>query len=804
MKQKNNDVVLWIDKCNDRKHIVDNNNNNKKKKKKKEKMVAASIVTGLNPMAVPLTLFIVQLLLIVVISRLLYYVLSYVQQPPVISEVITGILLGPSVLGISKAFSQNVFPASSLTVLNVIANVGLIFFMFMVGLEVDPTILKKNLKSSMIISLSSIILPFAMGIGLAAILYDKMVAEDEKLSFPLFCVFVGVAISITAFPVLARILTERGLMTSKVGVTSLAAASVDDVIAWILLAFVVSFANNLKTDGPDDARNRLSALWTFILLIGFIVLMFGPVRMGLAHIFRKYVKTESHKHQMVVALLMLMFMSAFYTEVIGVHAIFGAFILGVIVPRHDGFHHMLTERIQDVTTIVLLPLYFTFSGLRTKLNSIDSGVAGGCTVLIIVFACFGKIVGATFASRFCKNTWRESITVGFLMNTKGLVELIVLNIGYEIGILNQTLFSMFVVMALATTFMTTPAVYFIWTRWENRQSRVPMVPRAAGKFNILLYPTQVRLGSVMTAIAAAITSPKATSKKYKISSVYATEAIGDRPSTYFFNSLKNLPPAKREIYEAIQEEATTIGVVVKPIVMSSVDIASDIRHVAKTQWPDLVLMGWTRNDRGSEMTQSSTVMESFSNMGAQSADAPFYGKVIVNVLEHVKSAVGVVVDKGLDRFNKKHNILFPYSGQTYENDAITLVLKMARRSNITITILTNQVEQTRQKIVANEKLDINQFTINASDDPHQEALAKAKDQDADYWLVVVGLPREDSVRQEQLVTQSAHSLLIVHPSNQLLEIQNLGNGQLKMSCANLTSDSPQTIELPQLDHHNNQ
>ncbi|GAM27580.1 hypothetical protein SAMD00019534_107560, partial [Acytostelium subglobosum LB1] len=740
----------------------------------------SSIVNGLNPLADPLALFIVQLLLIVILSKLLAWVLSYLYQPPVISEVITGIILGPSVLGNSLAFKNNVFPASSLTTLNVIANIGLILFMFMIGLEVDPKLLKNNAKMSIIISLSSIILPFAMGVGLAAVLWNQLGATSPDISFGLFCVFVGVAISITAFPVLARILTERGLMQSKVGATSLAAASVDDVIAWILLAFVVSFANNIKNTGPQGIADKLGALWTFILLIGYFVFMMFPVRLTLIYIYRRFVKNEAQKHNFVVFLLMLMFMSAFYTEVIGVHAIFGAFVLGVVTPRIDALHLTIVERIQDVVTIILLPLYFTNSGLKTSLSSINSGVAGGCTILIIVVACIGKIGGATFAARYCNNTWRESITVGFLMNTKGLVELIVLNIGLQIGVLNQQTFTMFVVMALVTTFMTTPVVNFIYTRWVEKQSRMPMIPRQSGKFDMLLYPSNPRQGQAMTMVAGSIVSVTKP-KKYKVRSVYATESSGDRPSTYFFHNVSSLPPLQREVYQSVQSQSAIVGVSVKPVVMSSTDISTDICHIAKNAWPDLVLMGYTPEN--ADLTVS-------MNLRGDS----FYGRTIQKVLQNVRSAIGVVVDKGLDRFNKNHHILFSYTGAAYETDAITVLFKMARRNNINVTIITNHIDEVRNKIKESKKLDMERFLLIQSEDPHREIVERSTKEELEYWLVIVGVAREDAFRQEKLINTSTFSLLLVHPANSLLE-----QGGLPMERSISTINVPDISDV-QKDH----
>ncbi|KAF2072448.1 hypothetical protein CYY_006241 [Polysphondylium violaceum] len=720
-------------------------------------MVASSITNGLNPLASPLTLFIVQLLIIVIVSRVLNYILSYVKQPPVIAEVITGILLGPSVLSRAKAFQDNVFPvgtSTGFTVLNVIANIGLIFFMFMIGLEVDAGILKKNIRNSMIISLSSIILPFAMGIGLAAALFDTLAPAGHE--FGIFCVFVGVAISITAFPVLARILTERNLMHSKVGVISLAAASVDDVIAWILLAVVVSYAKN------TGSGSNLTALWTFLLLAAFIAFMFLPVRMALSYIYRNWVKTQAHKHNLIIVLLMCMFASAFFTEVIGVHAIFGAFILGVVVPREDSFHLLITERIETIVTIVLLPLYFTFSGLRTNLSSINSAMAGGLTIVIICVACIGKITGATLASKFCGNGWRESFTVGFLMNTKGLVELIVLNIGLDIGILDQTLFTMFVVMALVTTFITTPVVHFIWTKYqkEHGDQDVQMSTNHKGRFNILLYLAPSNIGNALVNIAGAIISPE-SAKKYNVKGIYPHESSDGRPSTYAFaHKPKSFPPAVKDNYDAVEAESKNVGIKIKPILVNSVDMYHDINVLNLNS--DLILLGASSN-------QSADKELSLGLSDNTSVFSSAFGKDISRVIENCKSSIGVVVDKGMDRFNRQHHLLFVYTGNEFEKESLEILLRMATRTNITVSVVSNCCNKVSEKVQQNG-LEASKFTFIESSDPHSQALSMVSSEN-DYWLAIMGSERENTMAHTTIIQQTTVSLLFVLPSSSYVRNQ---------------------------------
>jgi Kef-type K+ transport system membrane component KefB len=414
-----------------------------------------SIFDGQAPGHDALTLFIMQVLLIVVLCRTLAYLFGFLKQPPVIAEVIAGILLGPSAIGRSAVFENYLFAKSSLGILKTFADIGLIVFMFLVGLELDANILKRNARNSVLISVVAMVLPFGLGLAASLAVYNTQFEDGAQPPFSSFLLFVAVALSITAFPVLARILAETRMLDDRVGNIALSSAAVDDVVAWCLLALVVAIAR---------ATNPLTALWTFMALFGFIAFMLFGMRRLLIRVARKSRQNQSLKLHVIALFLGLMLLCAWFTEIIGVHSIFGAFLLGVITPRENRFALDITERIEDLVVILLLPLYFTYSGLNTDLGSINNALTGGLTVLIIVTACAGKIIGATLAAKFCKNTWRESFTVGILMNTKGLVELIVLNLGLQVGVLNQKIFTMFVVMAIVTTCITTPLVHFIYLR----------------------------------------------------------------------------------------------------------------------------------------------------------------------------------------------------------------------------------------------------------------------------------------------------------------------------------------------------
>ncbi|KAJ1951441.1 K(+)/H(+) antiporter [Linderina macrospora] len=415
-----------------------------------------SIISGRNPIeyttSSPLTLFIIQILIIICITRCLHLIFKRINQPTVISEILGGIMLGPTVLGRWTAFRSHVFPTASMVNLNLVANFGLVLFLFMVGLELDPKILKRNLHRSLAISVAGMVLPFGLGVATSYALFHMIEKEGSFVNFMLFC---GVAMAITAFPVLARILTEQNLLKTTVGSISISAAAIDDVVSWCLLALVIALTNN---------GSGLSALWVFLVGAGWTLFVLFVVRPVYTWYLRRNGCLQGREPSQMVLFVtfFLVLVSAYFTDIIGIHAIFGGFIIGVIVPHDGGFAIRVTEKIEDMVQIFFLPIYFALSGLNTNLSDLNDGKTWGLLILICFVAFFGKIVGCTLAAKWSKFSWRESLTIGFLMNCKGLVELIVLNIGLQAGVINTRIFTMMVVKALVTTFVTTPAVMWLY------------------------------------------------------------------------------------------------------------------------------------------------------------------------------------------------------------------------------------------------------------------------------------------------------------------------------------------------------
>ncbi|XP_011020326.1 PREDICTED: cation/H(+) antiporter 20 [Populus euphratica] len=414
---------------------------------------------GDNPLEHALPLLIVQTTLILVVSRLLAFLLKPLRQPKVIAEIAGGILLGPSAIGRNKEYFNWIFPKWSTPILESVASVGLLFFLFLVGLELDLSSIRRSGKRAFGIAVAGISLPFVCGVAVAFVLRKTIEGEDQ-VGYTPFLVFIGVALSITAFPVLSRILAELKLLTTQIGETAMAAAAFNDVTAWILLALAVALAGN-GADG--EHKSPLISIWVLISGGAFVTIMLTVIRPAMKWIAcRCSSKTNMVDEAYICFTLTGVLVSGFITDLIGIHSIFGAFVFGLTIPKGGVLAERLMERIEDFVSGLLLPLYFASSGLKTNVATIRNGRSWGLLVLVLTTAFAGKIIGTFVVAMMFMIPARESLTLGVLMNTKGLVELIVLDIGKEKGVLNDESFAILVLMALFTTFITTPTVMAIY------------------------------------------------------------------------------------------------------------------------------------------------------------------------------------------------------------------------------------------------------------------------------------------------------------------------------------------------------
>ena len=412
------------------------------------RLFSESLQTNLHH---PLAVLLLQIIVIIAFARLMGFLFKKIGQPAVIGEIVAGIVLGPSILG---AFLPEVnhflFPAASLVNIQFISQIGLILFMFVIGMELEMSAIRKQAYGAFIVSHTSIIVPFASGMVLAYFLYNEF--APANITFLAFSLFMGIALSITAFPVLARILQERNLTKTNLGIMSITSAAIGDLTAWFILAAVITIVK---------AGAAASIVFSLGMTAIYIAVMIFLVKPLLHHLGVMYAGNASRRKPIIAVIFMLLLLSAYTTEVIGIHALFGAFIVGVIMPTQFNFREIVTDKIEDVSIVLLLPLFFVFNGLRTQIGLLNQPYLWSICGWIILVAVAGKFGGSAVSAKIVGQTWKDSLSIGVLMNTRGLMELIVLNIGYDLGILSPEIFTMMVLMALVTTFMTGPALDLI-------------------------------------------------------------------------------------------------------------------------------------------------------------------------------------------------------------------------------------------------------------------------------------------------------------------------------------------------------
>jgi Kef-type K+ transport system membrane component KefB/nucleotide-binding universal stress UspA family protein len=601
----------------------------------------------------PLPLFVMQAAAIIVVSRLLGLLARRIGQPMVVAEIVAGILLGPSLLGWAAPRAAAVlFPKSSMGPLGLTSQVGLVLFMFLIGLELDPKLLRGRARSSVAISYASILVPFGLGTLLAFRLQPLM---PQGVSFLSYVLFMGAAMSITAFPVLARILVERRLLATHVGATAIACAAVDDVTAWCILAFVVSITR---------ASSPASAVMTVVLAFAYILVMLLGVRPLLA---RFADRNRLGLTQNLVAVVVLgVLASSFVTEVIGIHALFGAFLFGAVLPKQGSLATALAEKIEDIVVVLLLPLFFAYSGLRTHIDLLNTPEAWATCLLITTVACVGKFGGSFVAGRLTGLSWREAGAVGILMNTRGLVELVLLNIALDLGVISPAVFTMMVVMALVTTFLTTPLVQAVYPleRFGAKAAEIarsqPIAVVDPNAYTAMICVARDQTGPAMLTLGAAV--------------------AGSRESTARLYALHLIPPADRASFVLDQrrdgepdrgpsaaltplvERATDLGLKVRPLSFVSLDPGKDICDVAAAKNADILVLGWHKAVVGGAMLTG----------------------VVHQVMVDAPCDVGVLVDRGLVQIRR---VLVPYRGTEHDRAALHLAKRIAENNGAEITVL---------------------------------------------------------------------------------------------------------------------
>jgi Kef-type K+ transport system membrane component KefB len=412
---------------------------------------AAPAISHAVPAAFSLGLLVLQVAVVLLVARLVGLLFKRLRQPQVIGEMVAGIMLGPSLLGwVAPDVSSALFPTASLGYLNALSQIGLVFFMFLVGVDMNSRALRERGRAALLTSHASIVTPFCLGAGVALLLYPRLATPGT--SFTSFALFIGSAMSITAYPVLARILTERNLLRSRMGTLSIACAAVDDSAGWCILAYVVVL---VQSQSSASLWITLSGTLTYVLIMLIVV---RPLLRGFEESFRWRGRLTDGSISLV---LLLALGSAFVTERLGIHSLFGAFFMGAVMPKRVEFVDAVRSKLESLAVVALLPLFFAFSGLRTNVGLVQ-GQMWLYTALVISTAVAGKFGGSSFAAWIAGMPWRDAAALGILMNTRGLMELVALNIGLDIGVISPQVFTIMVLMALVTTFMTSPLLGWVY------------------------------------------------------------------------------------------------------------------------------------------------------------------------------------------------------------------------------------------------------------------------------------------------------------------------------------------------------
>lgn len=620
----------------------------------------------------PLAILILQIITIILCSRLFAFFAKKIGQPTVIGEIVAGILLGPSFVGYYfPEVSGFLFPKASLSNLQFFSQIGLILFMFIIGMELDLSVIRKRAHEAVMISHASIIFPFLLGVTLAYTMYLNY--APANVNFLSFALFIGIAMSITAFPVLARIVQERQLTKTKIGAIAITCAAVDDVTAWCILAAVIAVVK---------AGSIVSSIYTVLSAALFVILMLKLVRPFLKRIGDIYSNHNTLSKPVVAIFFVTLLSSSFLSEIIGIHALFGAFLAGVIMPQNLHFRNIFIEKVEDLSVVLLLPLFFVLTGLRTQIGLLNDVDQWKTCAIIIAVAITGKFLGSTLAAKFTRLNWKDSLTIGALMNTRGLMELVVLNIGFDLGLLSPQVFAMMVIMALFTTFMTGPALDFINYLFPEKVEQVESNAMYK-KFKILLSFGNVERGKNMLKIAYALVR-----KNQESAHVVAIHMVTSNEVHQY-----NLADVEKSVFRPIKKEASKFNLNIEPIFKPTLDFKKEIIETSNEDNFDLLIIGMGQSIyQGSFLGRLLGVTSKIMNPEKLFKTITGKEKILEtngfdertnDILKASKPTVAVFADKGLKKIEKVMFLL------KYEEDEFVLpyLQKLILNNETHITVI---------------------------------------------------------------------------------------------------------------------
>ena len=632
----------------------------------------------------PVPVLLLQILAILLVARVFSWVCVKINQPSVIGEILAGIALGPSVLAkFLPDVSAFLFAPESLRNIDILSQVGLLLFMFVIGMELDISEVKKRMKETIVISHASTIVPFSLGMLLAYHVYP--IYADGTVPYVPFALFIGISMSITALPVLARIIQERGMTKSHLGSISLAAAANNDLTALCVLAGVMAIA---------QAGSIASSVYTFLFAIGYVLFMFFVVRPFMNVIGNLYNNKEVINKAMVGFIFIILVLSSYLTEIIGIHALFGAFIAGVVMPANMKFRHIMIDKIEDVALSLLLPLFFVSTGLRTEiglLNSPDLWLMCGLFTLVAIVGMFG---GAAFSAKFVGESWHDSLRIGALMNTRGLMELVVLTIGYELGVLPPVVFVMLVLMTIVTTVMTAPLIIFIdYCFAAGRRIKERIRPPKEPIYRLLLSFGRAKSGAIMLRVAQQLFGYG--SRPLDVTALHMTEGTDINPL--------HIDDIVDTAFEPIEEEAYNLKMPLQKRYEISNNATSDIIRVANDEEYDFLLIGSgialsnAPSDQEVVRHKRKFLLNRLFGRITTSESVLLPGSFLLDktnfFVENARCDVGIFVNRGLSVIS---NLLVLMYG-TEDDFLLYNIERLVRKDNLSITLYDPTQKVSRDK-----------------------------------------------------------------------------------------------------------
>jgi Kef-type K+ transport system membrane component KefB len=666
--------------------------------------------------------FFVAVVIVMLFARLCGSLMPKIGQPRVMGEVLAGILLGPSLFGaLAPSLQAKVFAADIVPYIGVVANLGLVFYMFLIGLEVDLEQLRGRARMTLTVSNTALLVPLMLGMLVALPLYP-LLAPDIR--FPAFALFVGVSMSITAFPVLARIISERRMLKRPLGSLALSAAAVDDVSAWFLIALATAVA------GAGSGVEVLETIgWTAVFCLGMAFLV-RPILARAAVAREEAGRVPGTWITIIFAGVLL---SAIATETIGIAVIFGAFVMGLAMPRHAGLSEDVTRRVEDFVLTLLLPLFFAYTGLRTNVGLLGRGELIWITIALSVLAIAGKYGGTLIAARVIRLPWRQSAVLGALMNTRGLTELIVLNLALSLGAISAALFAALVVMALVTTFMAGPVIRLLdphnaFGEEPEAQLAAAAGPRltpeqreAAPEHSILVAPQSAAALDQLLALAEPLARSEPRRELILARLVRPPRGAGVRGGLQ--TEARQVSEAS-ELLQSRRQELLDAGLPARAVALTSADPGHDLTRLSRDEEIDLVLLDGRRPLLGDGVPRE--------EVGVVLSDARCDVAVLV-------ARAGAAVSPGPDS-----SVMVPFGGADHDWAALELAAWIAAASGAPLRLLgsSGQREDGRDAsgLLANAALIVQQFAGIAAEpvlaEPGRDGILAAT---AGAGLLMIGL-----------------------------------------------------------------